>query len=119
MIVCVYKQFSTFFSLSRRFNQSKFYQMESWKGKIAVVTGASLGIGKSIVLDLAKNGIKVVGLSRRVNLIEEYAKDFEEGQICAIKYDVSDLESIKKAFQLIEEKFGVIHILVNNAGIGW
>lgn len=89
--------------------------MERWKGKIAVVTGASAGIGESIAKELAKNNLIVVGLARRVEKIEEYAK-CSSGEIHAYKCDVSNSESIKSAFKWIEEKFGVIHILVNNAG---
>ena len=92
--------------------------MDKWKGKIAVVTGASVGIGEAIVKDLSRQGITVIGLARRPEKIEEYASKLSEGQIFARKCDVSDLESIKTAFQWIEEKFGVINILVNNAGIG-
>lgn len=93
--------------------------MERWKGKIAVVTGASAGIGEAIVKDLAKNGIIVIGLARRPGKIEEYAKDLSGdcAKIYAYKCDVSKIKSVKNAFKWIEEKFGVINILVNNAGI--
>jgi NADP+-dependent farnesol dehydrogenase len=90
--------------------------MERWKGKIAVVTGASVGIGEAIVKELAKNGLIVIGLARRAEKIEEYAK-VSSGEIHAYKCDISDANSIKAAFKWIEDKFGVIHILVNNAGI--
>lgn len=92
--------------------------MEKWKGKIAVVTGASSGIGSAFVKDLAKNGIHVIGLARRHELIEEIAKELGEtpGKIYAYKCDVSDLQSIKNTFKLIEETFHSIHILVNNSG---
>lgn len=94
--------------------------MEKWVGKIAVVTGASVGIGEQIVKDFAKNGITVVGLARRPEKIEEFAAALGEtpGKIHAYKCDVSDRDSIKAAFQWIQEKFGYVHILVNNAGIG-
>jgi NADP+-dependent farnesol dehydrogenase len=94
--------------------------MESWKGKFAVVTGASAGIGAEIVKDLAKNGINVIGLARRPEMIDEYGKAVvgeNYGKIYSYKCDVSSLESIKAAFKWIEEKFSVIHIIVNNAGV--
>jgi NADP-dependent 3-hydroxy acid dehydrogenase YdfG len=94
------------------------FKMDKWKGKIACVTGASVGIGEAIVKDLAKNGIIVIGLARRPEKIEEFAKEVKDGQIFAYKCDVSDLESVKSAFKWIEEKFGCLHILINNAGIG-
>ena len=93
--------------------------MEKWQGKVAVVTGASAGVGEAIVKDFAKNGVHVVGLARRSEKIEEYAKILGDttGKIYAYKCDVSDHESIKEAFKWIEQKFGSINILVNNAAI--
>lgn len=93
--------------------------MEKWKGKTAVVTGASAGIGLEILKDLAKLGINVVGLARRPEKIEQEVKEFGEtpGKIHAYKCDVSDLQSVKDAFKWIEAKFGIINILINNAGI--
>lgn len=86
--------------------------MEKWRGKIAVVVGASSGIGAAILKDLAAHGIIIIGLARRSELIDEI-----EGKIYARKCDASNLESIKETFAWIEEKFGAIHILVNNAAI--
>lgn len=86
--------------------------MEKWRGKIAVVVGASSGIGAAILKDLAAHGIIVIGLARRSELIDEI-----EGKIYARKCDASNLESIKETFAWIEEKFGAVHILVNNAAI--
>lgn len=93
--------------------------MEKWVGKIAVVTGASAGIGAAIVSDLAKAGIHVIGLARRIEKIDELIKSLglTNGKMYAYQCDVSDQESIKTAFKWIEEKFGKIHILVNNAGV--
>lgn len=93
--------------------------MEKWSGKVAVVTGASVGIGRAIVQDFAENGIHVIGLARRCKKVEEIAKVLGEtsGKIYAYRCDVSDPESVKDAFKWIEEKFGAIHILVNNAAI--
>lgn len=94
--------------------------MEKWCGKIAVVTGASAGIGAEIVRDFAKNGIVVIGLARRVEKIEEMAKELcdSPGKIHSHPCDVTDRQSIKNAFNWIEKGFGVVHILVNNAGMG-
>jgi NADP+-dependent farnesol dehydrogenase len=86
--------------------------MEKWRGKIAVVTGASSGIGEAIVRDLAANGMVVIGLARRVEMIPKI-----DDKVTAIKCDVADQESIKAAFGEIEKKFGKVHVLVNNAGV--
>lgn len=93
--------------------------MEKWSGKIAVVTGASAGIGAVIVKDLAKIGLIVVGLARRPEKIEGIAKELGKvsGQVHAYKCDVSDIDSIRAAFKWIDATFGAIHILVNNAGV--
>ncbi|XP_070502064.1 farnesol dehydrogenase-like [Chironomus tepperi] len=94
--------------------------MEKWKGKFAVITGASAGIGAEIAKDFLKNGINVIGLARRPELIQQYGETIVGegyGKIYAHKCDVTSLQSIKDAFKWIEDQFGVIHILVNNAGI--
>lgn len=93
--------------------------MDKWIGKVAVVTGASAGIGKAIVKDLAKAGIHVVALARRNEKIEEYVRELgnTSGKVYARKCDVSDMQSVKQTFASIEQQFGAINILVNNAAI--
>ena len=94
--------------------------MEKWRGKIAVVTGASSGIGAAIVEYLASNGINVIGLARRSGKVEELARELShcDGKIYARGCDISDYAALKETFKWIEEKFSVIHILINNAGRG-
>lgn len=89
--------------------------MSKWAGKVAVVTGATSGIGKAIAINLAKNGTKVVGLARR-NATSKELGDLR-GIFLAKNCDVSNHESVKSAFKWIEDKFGSISILVNSAGI--
>ena len=92
--------------------------MERWTGKVAVVTGASVGIGAEIMKTLLAHGLKVVGLARRVENIQELAVHAKhEGQLLAVRCDVTKCEDIENAFQTIEKTFGNIHILINNAGI--
>uniref|UniRef100_T1D4L4 Putative dehydrogenase n=1 Tax=Psorophora albipes TaxID=869069 RepID=T1D4L4_9DIPT len=94
--------------------------MERWAGKIAVVTGASSGIGAAIAKDLAKAGMVVIGLARRVELVEALKSDLEgsaKGRLHAAKCDVSKEEDILKSFRWIETKFGGVDVLVNNAGV--
>lgn len=97
-------------------------KMEKWRGKNAVITGTSAGIGVGIMKELARHEINVIALARRKEKVEEIVKNFDDekikSKIHAYKCDVSSLESIKETFKWIEEKFGTISILVNNAGCG-
>lgn len=94
--------------------------VDKWEGKLAVVTGASAGIGAAIFRDLAKNGVNVIGMARRVENVEAIIKELgtTRGKTYARKCDISDPDAVKEAFNLIKSEFGVAHILVNNAGIG-
>ncbi|XP_052861962.1 farnesol dehydrogenase-like [Anopheles cruzii] len=94
--------------------------MERWNGRVAVVTGASSGIGAAIAKDLAKAGMITIGLARRVERVEELRKDLSEDaakRLHALKCDVSKEADVDAVFKSIEEKFGGCDVLVNNAGI--
>ncbi len=87
-------------------------------GKVAVVTGASRGIGLEIAKKLAAQGAKVavVSTKERPEIAEQIAQEsgsFAKSYAC----DVSDSEQVAQTFKLILEDFGQIDILVNNAGI--
>ena len=90
------------------------------KGKIALVTGASRGIGKEIALTLSSHGATVIinynGSKERA---EEVLSEIKKNQGNAITYqaNVSDFEAVKTMVSDIKEQFGRIDILVNNAGI--
>ncbi|XP_031340393.1 farnesol dehydrogenase-like [Photinus pyralis] len=93
--------------------------MERWKDKVAVVTGASSGIGEAICKQLVAHGLKVVGLARRKHLIERNAEKLqgEKGKLYALCADLCKEEDILHAFDWIAENLGSIAILVNSAGI--
>lgn len=94
--------------------------MERWVGKVAVVTGASAGIGAAICIDLLKAGVVVVGLARRVELVEEIRSRVcskVAGSLHAFKCDVTNEADILAAFAWIDRELGGADILVNNAGI--
>ncbi|XP_055681090.1 farnesol dehydrogenase-like [Lutzomyia longipalpis] len=95
-------------------------KMERWENRVAVVTGASSGIGAQIAKDLAKAGMVVIGLARRVERLDEVRSTLPEHQrlrFHGIKCDVMDDDEVAKTFSRIAEKFGGIDVLVNNAGV--
>ncbi|XP_059223892.1 farnesol dehydrogenase-like [Stomoxys calcitrans] len=92
--------------------------MERWQNKVAVITGASSGIGAAIAKEFVMAGLKVVGLARRTHLIEEMKNSLpldKRSQLIAIYCDLSKPESIDKAFDAIISQCGGIDVLVNNA----
>ncbi|XP_012142103.1 farnesol dehydrogenase-like [Megachile rotundata] len=93
--------------------------MDRWTGKVAVVTGASAGIGAAIAKQLVQNGMVVAGLARRVDKIKELAQSLEEctGKLYAVECDVSKEESVSAAFTWVQENLGSVNVLVNNAGM--
>ncbi|XP_069683460.1 farnesol dehydrogenase-like isoform X2 [Periplaneta americana] len=95
--------------------------MERWSGRVAVVTGASAGIGASIAAELTKKGLKVVGLARRSEKIEELSKKLgsEKGKLYAVKCDVSKEADVKEAFKWVKDNLGGVDILVNNAAVAY
>jgi len=90
------------------------------KNKIALVTGASRGIGKAIAIELARNGADVVvnylrDKQEALNVVDEI-KNIGRKSI-ALKADVSDFNEVSNMFEDVEREFGRLNILVNNAGI--
>ena len=90
------------------------------KNKIALVTGASRGIGRAIAIELAKQGADVIvnyvkDEQEASNVVDVIKNLGREG--IAFKADVSDFNEVSKMFGSIKEKFGKLDILVNNAGI--
>lgn len=88
------------------------------RGKVAVVTGGSRGIGRCIVSDLADGGCAVVfTYQSREDAARELEKTFEGGQVLALKADVRDLQAAKSVVAMAKEAYSRVDILVNNAGI--
>lgn len=88
--------------------------MDFWKNKIAVVTGATSGIGAAVALDLAKAGLQVIGLARRRERVEDLARQ-SKGRLYAFECDISRADSIVKVFKQIGERFGRVDVLINMA----
>src|SRR5215469_4654644 len=93
--------------------------MFSLKDKVAVVTGASQGIGRDTALALAEAGATVVASARSeeklATLVGEIAA--AGGEAWAVRMDVADADQVKAGFKQIVEKFGRLNILVNNAAV--
>ena len=89
------------------------------QGRIALVTGASQGIGRACALELARTGATVVLAARNeIKLAEAVAEIVGAGgQATAIPLDIASEESIKAGAKAVLERFGKVEILVNNAGI--
>lgn len=92
----------------------------SLKGKVALITGASSGLGIQFAKAYARQGADLVILARRYDRLESLAKEIEEmGVKCLpIKCDVSVESEVQEAVAKAVETFGKIDILVNNAGVG-
>ena len=88
-------------------------------GRVALVTGASQGIGRACALRLAKSGATVAVAARNKEKLDEVVAEIVAagGQAAAFVLDVADEEQIKVAFKAVIAQFGKIDILVNNAGI--
>ena len=84
-------------------------------GQVAVITGGSSGIGKSIAVLFAKEGADVVIISRKEEALKEVCKLNPE-KITYVVGDITQTENIKKLVEYVKNKFGKLDILVNNAG---
>jgi short-subunit dehydrogenase len=89
------------------------------KGAVAVVTGASSGIGEAVAVGLAQRGAKVVLAARRKDRLDELADRIERagGTALAIRCDVTDREQLASLPTVVKEAFGPCDVLVNNAGV--
>lgn len=91
----------------------------SLEGKVALVTGASSGIGAAVAEGLAEAGAKVVLAARRMEKLQANIEAIKAkgGEALAVSMDVTDKASIEAAFQSVEKEFGTVQIVVNNAGV--
>ena len=88
-------------------------------GQVALVTGASSGLGRRFAATLASAGASVAACARRTDKLDDLVKEIEShgGRAVAVELDVTDAEAITAAVQRAEDEFGLVEILVNNAGI--
>jgi len=89
------------------------------KGRVAVVTGASKGIGRAIARGFAQEGVDLVLLARGTEALEEVAGQIRREQgvrVLALSADIRDDAAVKKVAEAAKAEFGTVHIVVNNAG---
>ncbi|PIP01380.1 oxidoreductase [Pleomorphomonas carboxyditropha] len=93
--------------------------MMSIDGKVALITGASSGIGAATALKLAAAGVKVTIAARRADRLEALKTEIVEkgGEALALEMDVTDMASVEHGVKRLIETYGSIDILFNNAGI--
>jgi 3-oxoacyl-[acyl-carrier protein] reductase len=91
----------------------------SLEGRVALVTGASSGLGQRFAQVLASNGASVALVARRLDRLEALRRDIDAagGQAIAIEADVLDRSAMLSAYDRIERAYGTVTILVNNAGV--
>ncbi|XP_060066629.1 LOW QUALITY PROTEIN: dehydrogenase/reductase SDR family member 11-like [Ylistrum balloti] len=93
--------------------------MERWNGHVALITGASVGIGAAIARKLIQYGMKVIGCARNVQKVQDLADELktEKGSLTAIKCDVSKEDEMLAMFAKVKADFGGVDICVCNAGL--
>jgi short-subunit dehydrogenase len=89
-----------------------------WKGKVAIVTGGSSGLGRAIALALAERGANVVIAARGAEKLEQAAAELRAGgaQVLAVPTDITRQQDVERLLAATLERFGRLDMLVNNAG---
>src|SRR5947209_3899031 len=93
--------------------------MEPLEGRVALVTGASQGIGRACARRLASHGASVALAARNMEKLQQVESEIASagGEAASFPMDVAHEEQIKSAIKAAQERFGKIDILINNAGI--
>lgn len=96
------------------------FGMERWRGRVALVTGASSGIGRATATRLAAEGMRLALSARRADRLEELAVALREqgADVLVQPTDLRDERAIAALFEAIRARFGGVDVLVNNAGLG-
>ncbi|WP_289644403.1 SDR family NAD(P)-dependent oxidoreductase [Maribacter aestuarii] len=89
-----------------------------FEGKKVLITGGTRGIGKCLVEELVKNGVRHIAvIARDKQNLKKLATEFQEVKFLRIAGDVADIDVLREAAARIEDKWGYLDILINNAGI--
>lgn len=87
------------------------------KSKIALITGATSGIGKATAVEFSKNGIHLILCGRRQDRLDNLKKELGSlVSVCTLNFDISNKEQVFKAIESLPAEFSQIDILINNAG---
>jgi len=88
-------------------------------GRVALVTGASSGLGQQFARALADNGASIVLVARRADRLKDFKAELEkaDAKAIAVEADVNDRAAMARAFDAAEKAFGTVTILINNAGV--
>lgn len=93
--------------------------MESLSGKVAVVTGGTRGIGRAIVERLLREGASVAFCGRTKDSVDRAAAELRgAGKIFGQAADISKFDEVRRFFECVDQAFGGLDILINNAGLG-
>jgi short-subunit dehydrogenase len=97
------------------------YSKLKWSNKIAIITGASSGIGAATARKLATQGLRVILVARRRERLETLANEIRlsGGQAEFIPADLSQEAERQRVYAQVEAEYGQVDVLVNNAGLGW
>lgn len=100
--------------------ERSLYMAQSLKGKVALITGAGKGIGRSTAIELAKEGVNIGLIARTEADLKAVASELEafDVQVAYATADVSSMEEVNAAVEHLHTKLGPTDILINNAGIG-
>jgi NAD(P)-dependent dehydrogenase (short-subunit alcohol dehydrogenase family) len=103
---------------ARKPRMSKALERFSLVGRTALVTGASSGMGRHFVGTLAEAGARVICAARRKESIEAAAQEIRAkgGDAIAVEVDIGSTASVTRAFEIVAKEYGVVDLLVNNAG---
>jgi short-subunit dehydrogenase len=87
--------------------------------KIALITGATSGIGKATAQLLLKNGFRVILTGRRIELLNELKEKYPEGSVYILCFDIRNSQETESALNGLPQEWKKIDVLVNNAGLAW
>jgi NAD(P)-dependent dehydrogenase (short-subunit alcohol dehydrogenase family) len=97
-------------------NELRKYSMGKLDGKVALITGASKGIGKGIAIGLAAEGASLCLTSRGAKELERAAEEIKKTKVLTLPADVADERQVQDLFRKTIDRFGRLDVLVNNAG---